>query len=66
MKKKFAKLIDVKSIITLIMTATLCTLVLRQNTEVSPETLVTILSAVFTYLFAKNKSENSNSNNGDE
>jgi hypothetical protein len=55
MKEKFAKLIDVKSIVTLAMTAVMATLLLGQF-EPEPELLAlfsTAYGAVITYFFTK-------------
>ena len=57
MKEKFAKLIDVKSIVTLLMTIVLAILLLF-NIETSKELLMlfsTSYGAVITYFFTKKK-----------
>ena len=58
MKEKFAKLIDLKSIITLLVVITLVTLVL-ENLTISDEAIktlfVSVTSSCFTYYFTKKK-----------
>lgn len=58
-KKKLAKLIDLKSIITLVLTITLATIIFA-GIEIPDETiktlLVSVVSSVFTYYFTKKPS----------
>lgn len=65
MKEKFAKLIDVKSIVTLLMTITLVVLMFT-NIDINKELLMlfsTSYGAVITYFFTKKKE---NKENGEE
>ena len=65
MKEKFAKLIDVKSIVTLLMTIALVVLMFT-NLEINKELLMlfsTSYGAVITYFFTKKKE---NKENGEE
>lgn len=65
MKEKFAKLIDVKSIVTLLMTIALV-LLMFVNIEINKELLMlfsTSYGAVITYFFTKKKE---NKENGEE
>lgn len=49
----FAKLIDVKSILTLVVAGTLAYLAIAQNVEVPSELFASVITAVFTYFFTK-------------
>lgn len=65
MKEKFAKLIDVKSIVTLLMTIALIVLMFV-NIEINKELLMlfsTSYGAIITYFFTKKKE---NKENGEE
>lgn len=65
MKEKFAKLIDVKSIVTLLMTIALVVLMFV-NIEINKELLMlfsTSYGAIITYFFTKKKE---NKENGEE
>lgn len=67
MKEKFAKLIDVKSIVTLLMTIALVVLMFT-NIETNKELLMlfsTSYGAVITYFFTKKK-ENKENKEGEE
>lgn len=67
MKEKFAKLIDVKSIVTLLMTIALVVLMFT-NIEINKELLMlfsTSYGAVITYFFTKKK-ENKENKEGEE
>lgn len=59
-KKKLAKLIDLKSIITLVLTITLSTIIFA-GIEIADESIKTLLvsvtSSVFTYYFTKKPSK---------
>lgn len=61
MKNKFAKLIDLKSIITILLVVTLITLVVG-NLQVSDEAIKTLFTSVtascFTYYFTKPTKKN--------
>ena len=65
MKRNFAKLIDVKSIVTLILVTVFGVLCIRQNVTISTELLASVVTAVLTYLFTKKKSTNQD-NSGEE
>jgi hypothetical protein len=58
MKQKFAKLIDVKSIVTILLTAVFCVLAVKNN--ISSEQFLTIFTVVISFYFgtqsAKRKS----------
>ena len=59
MKNKFAKLIDLKSIITIVLVATLVVLVgcnLQINDEAIKALFISVTSSCFTYYFTKKKS----------
>lgn len=67
MKEKFAKLIDVKSIVTLLMTIALVVLMFV-NIEINKELLMlfsTSYGAIITYFFTKKK-ENKENKEGEE
>ena len=67
MKEKFARLIDVKSIVTLLMTIALVVLMFT-NIEINKELLMlfsTSYGAVITYFFTKKK-ENKENKEGEE
>lgn len=67
MKEKFAKLIDVKSIVTLLMTIALVVLMFT-NVDINKELLMlfsTSYGAVITYFFTKKK-ENKENKEGEE
>ena len=49
MKQKFAKLIDVKSIVTILLTAVFCVLALRRT--ISAEQFITVLTEVISFYF---------------
>ena len=53
MKAKFAKLIDLKSIITLLLIGTVCFLAIINNVELPSEFLASIVTAVITYYFTR-------------
>lgn len=59
MKKKFEKLIDLKSLITIVLTLTL-TVIIFAGIDIPDETIktlfVSVLSSVFTYYFTKKAS----------
>lgn len=55
MKEKFAKLVDVKSITTLAVVATLCGLAVRQNIVIPSEVFAGVISSIVTYFFTKPK-----------
>ena len=58
MKQKLAKLIDVKSIVTILLTAVFCVLALRRT--ITAEQLITVFTVVISFYFgtqsAKRKS----------
>ena len=58
MKQKFAKLIDVKSIVTILLTAVFCVLALRRT--ITAEQCITVFTVVISFYFgtqsAKRKS----------
>lgn len=56
-KKNLAKLIDLKSIITLALVATLIVLVVKYGTENLITTFVGMLSMVITYYFTRKNKE---------
>ena len=49
MKQKFAKLIDVKSIVTILLTAVFCVLALRRT--ISAEQFITVFTVVISFYF---------------
>ena len=53
MKEKFAKLVDVKSIITFALVGCVCYLAIAGKIEVSSEFFASIVSAVITYYFTR-------------
>lgn len=56
MKEKFAKLVDVKSIITFALVGCVCYLAIAGKIEVSSEFFASIVSAVITYYFTRKQS----------
>jgi len=65
LKRNFAKLIKVKSIGTLMLMVTFCALVLRQNTEIPSEVVVSVITAATTSLYVRTKN-NDKSSGGEE
>ena len=53
MKEKFAKLVDVKSIITFALVGCVCYLAIAGKIEVNSEFFASIVSAVITYYFTR-------------
>ena len=49
MKQKFAKLIDVKSIVTILLTAVFCVLALRRT--ISAEQFITVFTVVISFYY---------------
>lgn len=62
MKEKLAKLIDVKSLVTLLLTVTLVTVILTQVSIADNifQLFNTVLTAVVTYFFSKPKGGDTN------
>lgn len=61
MKNKLAKLIDVKSIVTLLLTTVFCVLALRRN--ISTEQFLTIFTTVIAFYFGTQYQKNNEENN---
>lgn len=61
MKEKLKKLIDVKSIVTLMLTMTLVVILIMDGTDSDAMTIFTSsLSAVMTYFFTRKEDKNEN------
>lgn len=63
MKNKLAKLIDVKSIVTLLLTTVFCVLALRRN--ISAEQFLTIFTTVIAFYFGTQYQKNYKNNEED-
>ena len=63
MKQKFAKLIDVKSIVTILLTAVFCVLAVKNN--VSSEQFLTIFTVVISFYFGTQYQKNYKNNKED-
>lgn len=64
MKQKIAKLIDVKSIVTLLLTAVFCVLSIRL--VISAEQFLTIFTTVIAFYFGTQYQKNENEKSGDD
>ena len=64
MKQKITKLIDVKSIVTLLLTAVFCVLSVRQN--ISAEQFLTIFTTVIAFYFGTQYQKNENDKSEDD
>lgn len=53
MKERFAKLLDVKSIVTFALIAVVCVQAVRQNVEMPSEFLAATVGSVITYYFTR-------------
>lgn len=53
MKEKFAKLIELKSIVTLLLIGCTVYLAIVNKIEIQPETFIAIVMAVITYYFTR-------------
>ena len=63
MKQKFAKLIDVKSIVTILLTAVFCVLALRRT--ISAEQFITVFTVVISFYFGTQYQKNYKNNKED-
>lgn len=63
MKQKFAKLIDVKSIVTILLTAVFCVLAVKD--DVSSEQFLTIFTVVISFYFGTQYQKNYKNNKED-
>ena len=63
MKQKFAKLIDVKSIVTILLTAVFCVLALRRT--ISAEQFITVFTVVISLYFGTQYQKNYKNNKED-
>lgn len=63
MKQKFAKLIDVKSIVTILLTAVFCVLALRRT--ISAEQFITVFTVVISVYFGTQYQKNYKNNKED-
>ena len=63
MKQKFAKLIDVKSIVTILLTAVFCVLALRRT--ISAEQFITVFTVVISCYFGTQYQKNYKNNKED-
>ena len=63
MKQKFAKLIDVKSIVTILLTAVFCVLAVKD--DISSEQFLTILTVVISFYFGTQYQKNYKNNKED-
>lgn len=63
MKQKFAKLIDVKSIVTILLTAVFCVLALRRT--ISAEQFITVFTVVISFYFGAQYQKNYKNNKED-
>ena len=57
MKNRFAKLIDLKTIITLGLIGTVCYLAIANNVQLPSEFLASIVTAVITYYFTRKEKD---------
>lgn len=64
MKTKIAKLINVKSIVTILLTAVFCILAVRGT--ISAEQFLTIFTTVIAFYFGTQYQKNENKNNREE
>ena len=63
MKQKFAKLIDVKSIVTILLTAVFCVLALRRT--ISAEQFITVFTVVISFYLGTQYQKNYKNNKED-
>lgn len=63
MKNKLAKLIDVKSIVTILLTAVFCVLALRRT--ITAEQFITVFTVVISFYFGTQYQKNYNNNKED-
>lgn len=64
MKQKLAKLINVKSIVTLMLTIVFCILAVKQS--VSAEQFLTVFTVVISFYFGTQYQKNDGERNGDK
>ena len=64
MKQKFAKLIDVKSIVTILLTAVFCVLAVKNN--ISSEQFLTIFTVVISFYFGTQYQKNKGGDSDDQ